>query len=133
MIGGVSHALSREAQEEADYEFGQIMSLAEQFAWVDFTTATGWFGQYEIRGTVRHPDPVRAGLTARRARFDMLEQFELMLDALAAAGWQLMDGFELTCTTRVKNFAQSLAGVLMKPSEQGASKMDFRLKVGRAR
>lgn len=123
--------LDRKARAEADNEIGQILELAEPFAWTDRANATGWFGQYQFEGIIKLPDPFRDSLNGRLVRSEMLGQFERMLDVLGNAGWQPVERFDLTFSTDVLNFTQTLAGVLVEPSKQGRIALKFTLRLGR--
>lgn len=128
----MSIAADRKARELADAEIGEILSLAEPFAWTDTWRGYEWM-EYELTGLVKLPAPARADLTGTGVRRELLERFEQMLDALGDAGWQPVDSFELDLSTKVRHFTQSLAGTLGEPSQQRGVSMKFTVRLGRPR
>lgn len=129
----MSVALSRKHRELAESECGQIMELAEPFAWLDGVYDIGGFGYYELDGIVKLADPLRDWTSGAQVRAESLATFERLMDALANAGWQPMVNFDLMLSTAVMPFRQTLAGVMVDPSKQGRVALKFRLRVGRAR
>lgn len=114
-------------------ELGQLMHLAEPFMWVESANVTGYCGQLALRGMPKYPGPADAYVTSRQVRQVLLDQTEALIDALAEQGWQLVDSFRVEFVTEVRNFAQTVTGVLMQPSEQRGVTATLELRVGRAR
>lgn len=114
---------------DASAEAAQIQVIAEPFMWVQWAD-TGWFGQYVLEGV---PKPSREWSDSSLLREDLLHRVDDLIAALAAAGWQLMDRFDLSFRTEIDNFRQTLDGVLMVPSEEKGVTAEVSLRLGRAR
>lgn len=110
-------------------EIGNLMALTEPYLWLDQVASPGGFGHYELRGIVKPADTT----TARSTRSGLLDRAEQFIEALADAGWQPVSSFRMEFTTRVRNFTQTLAGVMMDPSEQRGIELSIDLRIGRAR
>lgn len=118
---------------DAGTEIGELLALSEPFAWTDQVASTGSFGHYVLHGMIKPSPSMAADTPAISARSRLLDRAEQLLDALAGAGWQPMDSFRMEFTTSVRNFLQTLDGVMMQPSEQFAVTLTIDLRVGRAR
>lgn len=127
MMGGKTAAI------DADAEFAQIFAIIDPFMWTDPARATGWFGQYDLSGTIK-ADGLSVAGPARVLRSELLARAEDMLDALASAGWQPLGGpITMEFRAEVRNFRQTLAGVMTEPSAQHGISLKVALSIGRAR
>lgn len=118
---------------DAAAEIGALQALAEPFIWMDQAVSTGHFGQYILRGMVKPSPSMDAQTPAISARSRLLDRAEVLIEILADAGWMAVDSFRMEFTTSVRNFLQTLDGVMMQPSEQIAVTLTIELRMGRAR
>ena len=132
MMGGMTSALDRKHRERSELEIGQIMELAEPYAWLEPVYDAGGFGYYDVGGIVKLADPLRDWTSGAQVRAECLATFERLMDVLGNAGWQPVQNFDLILSATVMPFRQTLAGVMVEPSKQGGIALKFRLRLGRA-
>ena len=118
---------------DAIADVGQLRELADPHLWLETVTDHGRFGQYSLSGILKPTDSIDADTPAWQVRARLLDRADRFVEALAAAGWQLMDSFTVEFRTEIANFMQTLNGVLVVPSEQKGVHAEVALRVGRAR
>ncbi|HEV2255381.1 MAG TPA: hypothetical protein VGS06_19545 [Streptosporangiaceae bacterium] len=108
--------------DPATAELAAINAILEPFLWVHsygqpYYGLPGGVatGPYRFEGTVK-PDLAKMtrGTPGRALRACLTGRAENMLDALAAAGWQLMDDLRMEVKGRTAPFTQTLAERLVR-------------------